>query len=187
MPRARRRTMQRDATTLPLIRAAIAAGRAAAGDLPRLPGTERRARRQPRPADPGPARPDRPFHPVGPALRRACAPARRMPCGWRRTARSRDSPAAPPSSRSTRCTTRASSGSRRAWWPRAGRRTARSRRCGCSDAPRLRPRRAMASRIRLGDGTRSAARCSRPSASAGAWAARPGTADRGGIARATAA
>ena len=40
-------TRARDATTLPLLRAAIASGQAAAGDLPRLSGTECGAGRQP--------------------------------------------------------------------------------------------------------------------------------------------
>ena len=53
--------LARDGTTLPLIRGAVAAWRAGAGDLPRLPGTERGAGRLPAPAVAGPAGPDRPF------------------------------------------------------------------------------------------------------------------------------
>ncbi len=53
--------MARDSTTLPLIRARGGARRAGAGDLPRLPGTERGAGRLAAPAAAGSAGPDGPL------------------------------------------------------------------------------------------------------------------------------
>ena len=131
---------------------------AAAGDLPRLPGAERRARRLAAPAAAGPAR-------TGSTTRRRCSrrpkvrqgkahSIRVVPGGWlHRLAghdRDRGEFAAQPGDRPA---------GTRAWWRRDSPPTARSRRCASSNAPGLRGRHAVAPGIRLGD------RCSSPAGS----------------------
>ncbi len=154
----------RDATTLPLIRAGDRARRAAARDLPRPAGAQRRARRH---AASGGARAARAARPsLGQdacrcrgALRagaRGAADAGRRAAGAARRGRR--------GSWSTRCTGRRSTGWRRVWRSRRWRPTARSRRSACAARAGFVLARAVASGMAGARATRSRGACSRPSA-----------------------
>ena len=106
----------RDETTLPLVHRCIGRGSAAARGLPRLPGDERRVRRNPAPARPRAAR-DAGSSPArgGRHRRPVRAGAYRHPG---RGGRCCTDSCASRSSRSTRCTRRASIGSATGSWSR---------------------------------------------------------------------
>ena len=124
----------RDATTLPLIRRALARGGAAVRDLPRPAGAQRRARRHAASGGAPTARPRRSSLRQDRADRRS-AMRRRIRCASCRAACCSACWTAPRPFRSTRCTARGSIVWRTVSRSRRSRPTARSRRSRSQDAP----------------------------------------------------